>query len=820
MGPSQLKEILVAQHEQEFRHFMNDETFFQSVILDPAPKEVFENVAAPGYVKAPANAQVSERSQAFVSKDPLVSEVYTNSQNFMKEALKRGHQVGTPMSLETGWDFRRADHRKRAYQTVMDEKPFCLVIAFPCNVFSPLQFLNPHGLEGLPQRRQESLELMRFGIELAKLQVREGRHFILENPLPSAAWKEPEMQAFLEEYQIDTAVFDQCRYGLKSLAGRPHRKATKIASSSDAVIKSVDGNRCTRTHVHDPVIGGAKVTARAGIYPRALARAMVRSVEEQFEKQYDLNSGNVGEVLAAEAEDDEGIDFVQNSGAFALNEDDLSDVEEQTEDDSQVRISQSVKLAIRRLHENTGHRSNVRLARALAIAGAPPEAIIAAKRHRCDVCAERVAPKARRPASLPTPRDMGDQVHIDLLEIEDIKENKFFVVHCTDSATRFQMAEVLKDKSTASVVRFLSTKWLPVFGAPRVLVADQGREFISWEMEEWASSVSTLLHHIAVQAPWQNGIAERSGGALKAVLSAIVAAQSVLGFDDMQVALGEAVYACNADINESGASPFQAAVGRQPRMVGDVLGGIQNRLAEHGLVSSKPSLARQIAMRETAKVSMCRLHFSRGVRKAELARSRSTTIEEAPAPGTVCYFYRPVKYNRKGAGSRKKLTLKRWHGPALLVALEGHASAFLSYKGQLTKCALEHVRVASTMEQIAAETWREAIDEVVEAARQDAARQEPEEAPVGDAESLPAGENPRTPAFLPSSPAPAALQPASADGGADLPPLQPQELVGAMLSLGDEGGNGLGSVPGPRRMSDVSFIQSRGLFNSWIAPDE
>jgi hypothetical protein len=370
VGPSQLKEILVAQHEQEFRHFMNDETFFQSVILDPAPKEVFENVAAPGYVKAPANAQVSERSQAFVSKDPLVSEVYTNSQNFMKEALKRGHQVGTPMSLETGWDFRRADHRKRAYQTVMDEKPFCLVIAFPCNVFSPLQFLNPHGLEGLPQRRQESLELMRFGIELAKLQVREGRHFILENPLPSAAWKEPEMQAFLEEYQIDTAVFDQCRYGLKSLAGRPHRKATKIASSSDAVIKSVDGNRCTRTHVHDPVIGGAKVTARAGIYPRALARAMVRSVEEQFEKQYDLNSGNVGEVLAAEAEDDEGIDFVQNSGAFALNEDDLSDVEEQTEDDSQVRISQSVKLAIRRLHENTGHRSNVRMARALAIAGA------------------------------------------------------------------------------------------------------------------------------------------------------------------------------------------------------------------------------------------------------------------------------------------------------------------------------------------------------------------------------------------------------------------------------------------------------------------
>ena len=55
----------------------------------------------------------------------------------------------------------------------------------------------------------------------------------------------------------------------------------------------------------------------------------------------------------------------------------------------------------------------------------------------------------------------------------------------------------------------------------------------------------------------------------------------------MQVALAEATSAYNGDINELGASPFQAAIGRQPRMVGDVLGGIQTRLAEHGLIDSQ-----------------------------------------------------------------------------------------------------------------------------------------------------------------------------------------------------------------------------------------
>ena len=37
-----------------------------------------------------------------------------------------------------------------------------------------------------------------------------------------------------------------------------------------------------------------------------------------------------------------------------------------------------MRAAVLRLHQNTGHRSGKRLARALAIAGAPAEAILAA----------------------------------------------------------------------------------------------------------------------------------------------------------------------------------------------------------------------------------------------------------------------------------------------------------------------------------------------------------------------------------------------------------------------------------------------------------
>ena len=60
----------------------------------------------------------------------------------------------------------------------------------------------------------------------------------------------------------------------------------------------------------------------------------------------------------------------------------------------------------------------------------------------------------------------------------------------------------------------------------------------------------------------------------------------VQGFDELEEALGEAVGAYNSDIDELGVSPSQAAaLGRQPRMSGDVLGSFSRHLGEHGLIS-------------------------------------------------------------------------------------------------------------------------------------------------------------------------------------------------------------------------------------------
>ena len=656
---------------------------------------------------------------------PFVTEVYTDTEPIAKAAQKKGLLSGDSLTLGTGWDFSDARHRDAAFRLIRRTKPYALVIAFPCGVWSMLQNLNPPA--DLEDRRAEAKVLVLFALALAELQLASGRHFLIENPVSSAAWRLEEVMEFRDRPDVLEVVVDMCCFGLKGPDGKLHKKGTRLLTSSQALVSLLQGYRCDGGHVHSWVLGGSKITTAAGHYTTVFSDAVVEGFMDQadFERRVQesqTNEVNVSEVFAAERAGTavDGDDVEMES---------LASDDELGKPNKDVAIPQAVRQAVYQLHVNTGHRSRLRLARALLISGAPASAIEAAKQLKCSICAERRGPKPRPPASLPPPRNVGEQAHIDLVVLEDSLRRPYFVAHCTDQVSRYQAAAVLSDKSTAAVIEFLQVHWFPLLGRPATLVADQGREFVSAAFGDWCDSKSIYLYHIGVGAPWQNGVAERSGGTLKALTGAICATHAVSNMAEMRQAVGEAVAAYNADPNESGVSPLQLVTGRNPQLSGDVLNNFSGRLAEHSLIEADPSLAKQVAMREVARIAMVRLHYSKGLRQAELARSRRTTAEDAPEPGDLVFFWRAQKYqSRKDVSGKaaRRLQLRRWHGPALLVAREGvdgtefSANCFVSFRGQLTKCPMEHVRKASSLESIAAGSWEAAIDEVLRAAQRDA----------------------------------------------------------------------------------------------------
>ena len=215
----------------------------------------------------------SEKMDFHATQPPFVTEVYTDTEPIAKEARRRGLRASESLTFGTGWNFLEAEDRAKAIQWVKQNKPYVVILAFPCNPWSVLLNLNAN--VDVQRLRDEALVLVEFAVEIALLQLNAGRHFLMENPLSSAAWKLEVMLRFLQDPRVRSVVIDMCRFGLCNAEGDLHRKPTKLVSSSQALISAMMGKRCAGQHEHAAVMGGAKVTRPAGHYTKSFAKAVV-----------------------------------------------------------------------------------------------------------------------------------------------------------------------------------------------------------------------------------------------------------------------------------------------------------------------------------------------------------------------------------------------------------------------------------------------------------------------------------------------------------------------------------------------------------------
>ena len=85
----------------------------------------------------------------------------------------------------------------------------------------------------------------------------------------------------MSDVRVYTVTFDQCMLGLKGPSGGLHRKRTTIVTSSKILVDKLRKYRCSGRHVHEPVIGGTRITRAAAHYPPRLANLIVECLEEQ-----------------------------------------------------------------------------------------------------------------------------------------------------------------------------------------------------------------------------------------------------------------------------------------------------------------------------------------------------------------------------------------------------------------------------------------------------------------------------------------------------------------------------------------------------------
>ena len=145
--------------------------------------------------------------------------------------------------------------------------------------------------------------------------------------------------------------------------------------------------------------------------------------------------------------------------------------------------------------------------------------------------------------------------------------------------------------------------WLSWAGAPQEMLVDSGTEYNSEEFTRFAQSHNIRVTTTNVEAPFQNGKAERHGAVLKTMLSKYEAEHPINNYADLNEALWWCIQAKNACSLRRGYAPEVLVLGKHTRVPGAI--SSDELMPAHLLAESETAhgvaFRKQLACREAAR---------------------------------------------------------------------------------------------------------------------------------------------------------------------------------------------------------------------------
>ena len=174
---------------------------------------------------------------------------------------------------------------------------------------------------------------------------------------------------------------------------------------------------------------------------------------------------------------------------------------------------------------------------------------------KCVVCAKLKKSPPRPAVSLPLASKFNDAVSMDL----KCWGSKYFLV-IVDVATRFVTATVIDNKQPGTIINGIFLSWIVIFGSPKKILSDNGREFDNSEMRDLGERFNIKIITTAAESPWSNGICERQNAVIADGVRKVMADTNC----KLDVALAWTISARNTLANHSGFSPSQLVFGQNP----------------------------------------------------------------------------------------------------------------------------------------------------------------------------------------------------------------------------------------------------------------
>ena len=572
--------------------------------------------------------------------------------------------------------------------------------------------------------REENRPVLALVNKVVKDRVKAQRHVFLEQPLGSKSLEEPEMsdvKQMVEEKLIFLRV-DGCMVGyMDAESKKPRNKPSYYLTTMVAAENIFEGIRCDGSHEHEPLEGANRFgprTAQAAEWPMKLNRLVLEAVIQQSEIEKNAVANLVDAFPAEVRQQGEqgGRERKRRRGRMAIFAHEFEtppvyvrpeDVErpeavmEPRDDDENparlphddhdfraeaaaslhavlnktegerrhewLKIDPELRKIVRDLHVNFGHPTNVTLQRILRRQNAKSEAIRAAGLLACDSCGESIRRRRPKPVKLPTRYEFNRHLLVDTMWARDCKGESYGFLNVVDDATGYQVVccfgNITGPPSSKVVLRHFISSWSSWAGLPRSLQVDRGKEFMA-QFSDFLKQYGVEQEVMPLEAPWKGGKCEKAGGLWKELWKRTMHESQVCTLSDVITATAIVTQTRNSFHRSNGYSPVQWVLGvADQRLPGSLLDDEESQKLEVLGAAENPhsQMAKQLNIREQARVAQIRLDTDSRVRRALLHKS---TPSRGPYPiGAYVYFFK-LQPQRGDARNFK------WFGPARVIGVE------------------------------------------------------------------------------------------------------------------------------------------------------
>jgi hypothetical protein len=194
-----------------------------------------------------------------------------------EQSLRHG-LLAERLTLETGWDFRKASAGRTAIFEAQHKNVMKVWLSLPCTPWSSIQNLNlnrPSAVRKKEKGREESHRMLHVCLPVLRVvTLCNGGDFYFEWPTGCHGWHAPELLQFQaaikhQGRKVYKCRVDGCAYGMRSKrTGRYLRKQWTVWTS-DVVMFERLGRCCPKDHLHDVIQG--KETSTSAFYPSRMA---------------------------------------------------------------------------------------------------------------------------------------------------------------------------------------------------------------------------------------------------------------------------------------------------------------------------------------------------------------------------------------------------------------------------------------------------------------------------------------------------------------------------------------------------------------------